>query len=391
MSEVEGEIASRGHELTWCEIDVDALSNNVKALKRYLPQSCLLAPAVKSNAYGHGLVIAARAFLRGGADWLCVHTLDEAKLLRAQEIKCPIYLFGPILVSQLESAVELGLHLVLYQRDHILELQRLAQVTSHPVHQLGIHLKIETGNHRQGIRCEEAIKLVHLMKATPSLRLIGVTSHFANIEDTSDHRFAERQLARLQQATQRLSEIWGGPLYRHMANSAASLLWPDRAMSLARVGIASYGLWPSVEVRALAQDALSPRLKPGLSWRTRIAQVKEIDAGQPIGYGCTYTTTRPTLLAILPVGYFEGYDRGISNRGQVLVRGQRAPIRGRICMNMCMVDVTDIPNVKRGDIVTLIGRDGDREVTAEEVATWSDTINYEVVSRIASHITRYPT
>ena len=390
---IEAELSTLGSiedQLTWCEVDIERLSHNIMALKAHLPQGCLLAPAVKSNGYGHGLNLVARAFVRGGADWLCVHTLKEAAQLRTQGFTCPIYLFGPTLVSQIARAVTLGLDLVVYQRAHIIELQRLAQQTSHPVNQLGIHLKIETGNHRQGVSCEEAVELVHLIKQTPALRLAGVTSHFANIEDTSDHSFAEQQLTRLQRATQRLSEVWGQTLYQHMANSAASLLWPERAMSIARVGIASYGLWPSTEVRALVHSHLSPRLKPALSWKTRIAQVKQIDAGEPIGYGCTYITTRPTLLAILPVGYFEGYDRGISNRGEVLVRGHRAQIRGRICMNMCMIDVTEIPDVMRGDVVTLIGCDGDQEVTAEEVAEWSDTINYEVVSRIAPHVPRYP-
>ena len=187
----------------------------------------------------------------------------------------------------------------------------------------------------------------------------------------------------------RQEERWGGALLCHIANSAASLLWPERALSLARVGIASYGLWPSVEVKSQVMSQLTPALRPALSWRARIVQVKEVAAGEPIGYGCSYVTQRASRIAVIPVGYFEGYDRQLSNRGVTLIRGQRAPVRGRICMNICMVDVTEIEGVRRGDIVTLLGSDGGRTISADDLAGWSDTINYEVVSRIAGHIPRY--
>lgn len=374
--------------LTWCELDTHALAQNAEALRRHLPASCKLAPAVKSNGYGHGALASARAFIEGGADWLCVHTIDEAVNLRRGGITHPIYLFGPTLPERLDEVVALGLEVVIYQRAHVEALSALALAHPAKVAQVGLHLKVETGNHRQGIDEAEAIALTQLIKSEGKLRLAGVTSHFANIEDTSDHRFAERQLSRLHEISDSIESLWGAPLMRHIANSAATLLWPDRALSLARVGIASYGLWPSPEVREAIEPTLT--LRPALNWRARIAQVKTVGEGEPIGYGCTYVTQRPTRLAIIPVGYYEGYDRGLSNRGEVLVRGLRAPIRGRVCMNMCMVDVTDIPGVERDEVVTLLGRDGDAEVTADEIAGWSNTIHYEVVTRIAGHIPRYP-
>ena len=376
-------------EQSWCEVNETALSENIRAIRASLDPMVKVAPAVKSNGYGHGLLQAAHAFVRGGASVLCVHTLGEAQALREGEIQTPIYLFGPLLPSQIDEAIHLELDLVVYSRDLIDTLYDLAQVKPDAVSRVGLHLKIETGNHRQGVSLAEAIELTQLIKERPPLRLVGVTSHFANIEDTRDHRFAEDQFKRLNEVATEVERYWGNPLARHIANSAATLLWPERTRHLARVGIASYGLWPSVQVREECAHLLQPSLRPALSWRARIAQVKHVREGSPIGYGCTYITTRPTQIAVLPVGYFEGYDRRLSNRGHVLIHGQCAPIRGRICMNMCMVDVTEIEGVRRGDLATLLGKDGEAEVSADLIASWCESISYEVISRIAAHIPRY--
>lgn len=376
-------------DLTWCEVDCEALTDNIRALRAHLSPDTLVAPAIKSNGYGHGLLFAARAFIQGGADWLCVHTLQEAITLRESGIEHPLYLFGPTLPSDLEKAARLQLHLVLYQEEHLARLVELSKSAPDLMSRLKLHLKIETGNHRQGISLSEALSFVNVIKSHPPLQLVGVTSHFANIEDTTDHRFAELQLHRLRQAVTQLESEWGRSLLSHIANSAASLLWPARSLDLARVGIASYGLWPSPQVRAQVSSAMTPALRPALSWRAQVVQVKKVASGEPIGYGCTYVTTRPSVIAIIPVGYYEGYDRGLSDRAEVLIHGQRAPIRGRICMNICMADVTDHPLVRAGDRVTLLGRDGLEEISAEELADRSHTINYEIVARIAGHLPRY--
>ena len=270
-----------------------------------------------------------------------------------------------------------------------MRLIELAQSSPTLISELKLHLKIETGNHRQGISLREAQYFVEKIKYYQSLRLVGVTSHFANIEDTTDHYFAECQLNRLRHASVQLESIWGRPLLTHIANSAASLLWPQRSLDLARIGIAAYGLWPSSQVKELVHKVLKPELKPALSWRARVVQIKEVASGEPVGYGCTYMTERLTRLAIIPVGYYEGYDRGLSNCGEVLICGKRAPIRGRICMNICMADVTDHPPIEVGERVTLLGVDGNDEISAEELAERTETINYEVVSRIAGHLPRY--
>lgn len=252
-----------------------------------------------------------------------------------------------------------------------------------------VHLKIETGTSRQGLGLDEALELGRLVADLPGLWLEGLTTHYADIEDTTDHRYAQRQQELLQEAVAAFAAAGLGVEKVHAANSAATLLWPQTHASLVRVGIAAYGLWPSRETYAVAlqrcQDQAAgwvPQLRPALSWRARLVQVKEVPAGAYIGYGRTFRTTHPTRLGILPVGYYEGYDRRLSNVAHVLVGGLRAPVRGRVCMNMLMVDLTHIPEARAGQVATLLGRDGEEEVSAETLAGWMGTINYEAVSRI---------
>jgi alanine racemase len=263
--------------------------------------------------------------------------------------------------------------------------------SNHPdrVYKIKLHLKLETGNHRQGVGIEDALILADLIKASPFLELEGICSHFANVEDTTEHHYAKKQLQTFQEMAQILKEHGHEIKIKHMANSAASILWPDACMDMVRIGISAYGLWPSKESKVLAQYLGNQiQLKPALQWKTKVMQIKQVGVGQSIGYGCTYTTTHPITLAILPVGYYEGYDRGLSNLAYVLIKGQRAHVRGRICMNITMVDITDIPDVQLEDEVILLGSWGDEVITAEQVASWAGTINYEVITRIAGHLPR---
>jgi alanine racemase len=223
-----------------------------------------------------------------------------------------------------------------------------------------------------------------------SLRLAGVTTHFANIEDSTNHEFAESQIAAFTRIADAIAAIHPVPFLRHNACSAAVLLFNRTHLDLARVGISLYGLWPSKEtyVSCLERGKPSLDLKPVMTWKTRIAQVKQVAEGGYVGYGCAWRATRPTKIAVLPVGYYEGYDRELSGLAHVLVRGKRAPVRGRVCMNMCMVDVTDIPGTELEDEVVLLGRQGDERVTAEQIAVWRGTIAYEIISRIHPSLPR---
>lgn len=369
---------------TWCEIDTAALAENVRSFRRLVGDTTL-APTVKSNGYGHGLLLAARAFLDGGADWLCVDALDEARALRQAGLTCPIYVFGYVPLADLPEVVSLDCRLVVYNRETIDALAALGA----PVR---IHLKIETGNHRQGVGAEEAVALAALAARAPAITLEGVSSHFANIEDTTDHTYARRQLAVFEGAVAALRAAGHAVPMRHLSNTAAALLWPDQRFEMVRIGVGAYGVWPSKEARvaALLAGRRELALHPALTWKTRIAQVKSVPEGAFVGYGCTYMCTHPTRLAILPVGYADGYDRGLSNLAHVLIRGRRAPVRGRVCMNITMVDVTDIPDAALEDEVVLLGApavDGER-LTADQIADWAQTISYEIMARIGAHLPR---
>lgn len=367
----------------WCEIDTAALSANVAAFKAMLPSGSLLAVAVKANAYGHGLQLAAEAFVAGGADWLCVHSVEEAVALRGAGLTADLYILGPVFEDQLVEAVGTGARLVVYNTATIDALHRLGLSAR-------LHLKVETGNNRQGVDLDEALALADRIAACPGLVLEGVSSHFANIEDTTDHRYARQQIARFDTIVAALDARGHRPALRHLSNTAATLLWPDGALDMVRVGIGAYGMWPSKEtyIAAKLTGRAGLDLRPALTWKTRIAQIKSVPEGSSVGYGCSYTTTRTTRLAVLPVGYFDGYDRGLSNLAHVLLGGRRAPVRGRVCMNLVMVDVTDIPGAGVGDEVVLLGRQGQMLISAEQLAGWAGTINYEITTRIGGHVPR---
>ncbi len=382
--------ASQGIEpesSSWCEVSRDAIQSNVAMLRRRIGAGVKLGVVVKADAFGHGLSPCAREFLAAGADWLIVNFAYEAVALRAAGINAPIYICGNVSVAQAHMVAETGARLVLYDAE-------VAKALNHAALQLGrlvpVHLKIETGTHRQGLPLEDALRLAQLVSELDGLVLEGIATHYADIEDTTNHQFAQQQLTQLKQAQQAFHQAGFAVPMVHSANSAATILWPEAHGNLVRVGIAAYGLWPSTETYATVLQTASdrpnggfiPNLQPVLSWRTRVAQVKQVEVGGYISYGRTFRATHPMTIAVLPLGYHEGYDRRLSNLSYVLIHGQRAPVCGRICMNMMMVDVTHIADVVPGAIATLLGGDGDERISAEQLAAWMGTINYEVVSRI---------
>jgi alanine racemase len=224
--------------------------------------------------------------------------------------------------------------------------------------------------------------LAQRIAADPHVELEGLGTHFADIEDTTDHTFARRQQARFDAWLARLADRGHRDLLRHMTCSAATLLWPDSHRDVARVGISAYGVWPSPQARVAMRLAgrTEPELRPAMTWKTRIAQVRPVPAGQTVGYGRTWLAPADSRIAVLPVGYSDGYLRGLSGRAHVLIRGQRAPLCGRVCMNLCMVDVTRIAGAAAGDEVVLLGRQGEDVISPELMADWLGTINYEVLT-----------
>ena len=373
--------------LNWVEIDAAALRNNVSEFRRRLTPGTQLGAVVKSNAYGHGMVEIARAAGAASADWLCVNNVHEGVALREAGLSLPILVMGYVPLDALDDVVSRSLQPVVYNPE---TLDRLDALASRRGAKVGVHVKVETGTHRQGVLERDVPAFIARIREKSALTLAGITTHFANIEDTTNHEFAESQIEAFSRIAETVAASGSTRFLRHTACSAAVLLFNRTHLDLARVGIALYGLWPSREtyVSCLERGKPSLALKPVLSWKTRVAQVKEVQEGAYVGYGCAWRATRATNIAVLPVGYYEGYDRELSGLAHVLIHGKRAPVRGRICMNMCMVDVTDIPGARVEDEVVLVGRQGDEHITAEQLAAWANTISYEIVSRIHPSLPR---
>lgn len=376
------------NSLIWVEISRSALQKNLQVFRNLVGPKTQLAPMVKANAYGHGLIQAGKVFREAGAEYLAVNGIFEARKLRLEgKDKGKIYIAGYTSFEDLLEAIELRCEFVVYNRETIAVLSKIAERVGWTAK---VHLKVETGTNRQGILASEIVEFADAIDLSSGIELVGIAMHFANIEDTTDHSFARQQLEEFKKIKNSLEQAGYKNLLYHAANSAATLLWNEAHFDLARIGISAYGMWPSEDAfLSLATDRREKIvLTPALTWKTKIAQLKTIPTGAKIGYGCTYTTERETQLAILPVGYYDGYVRAYSNKASVLIHGQRAPVLGRVCMNICMVDVTDIPEVKLEDEVVLLGKQGAEEITAEELGEWSGTINYEVTTRIREGIER---
>lgn len=375
--------------LSWCEISARALVENIRGFRTLVGPDVILAPVVKANAYGHGLELASSIFVKAGADALCVNDLWEASRLRRAGIGVPIHVVGRIPASEAAEAVELDVSAVVYDQDFVTAVNRAAAARDHTFR---AHVKLETGTNRQGLGLEAATALVRWIDSCSNVVVAGAAMHFADVEDTTDHQFARQQLDVFMRLMNQLGLSGRPGFVRSVANSAATILWQQAHFEMVRPGISAYGMWPSSET--LVSAALTRRdnivLKPAITWKTRIVQVKEVPADDYIGYGRTFRATSPIRIAVIPVGYFDGYDRSLSNGAYALVNGRRAQIRGRVCMNMTMIDVTGIPEVCSGDEVVLMGRCGDEVISAETFGSWCGSINYEVTCRIAESIPRLP-
>lgn len=363
---------------TWIEISESALRHNARAFLEIAGKSKLMA-VVKANAYGHGLVESARVFTRAGVHWLAVDNLDEALVLRGAGILQPILVLGYVPISCLRKAVQNDISLVVSNPETI---KALGQGRG----KVKIHIPIETGFTRDGIIPENLRGILDLIGKHPNILIEGVFMHFANIEDTKSRSYADHQLAEFGKALQVFKEHKIDPKYLHTASSAASILYSDTHFNLLRVGISMYGLWPSEETRIRTSRL---RLKPVMTWKTMVAQVKDVKKGTPISYGLTERMPRNGKVAVLPIGYSDGFDRsGFSRKGRVLIGGRYCKVLGRVCMNMTMVDVTGVKNIRPEDEVVLIGQQGKNRMTAEELADFAGTINYEIVARLNPKIPR---
>ena len=362
----------------WAEIDLDAIAHNVTAIKRLVGERVKVMAVVKANAYGHGLVPVAQVALQNGASWLAVTRVSEGMTLRCAGIRAPILVMGYSPPASVSKAVEYGLTLTLSSLD---QARALAERATRAGKTVPVHLKVDTGMGRFGLLPGETVEFAQAIQQLPGLILEGVYTHLA-VADSADQGYTRRQLRSFQEVTAALEREGIRIPVRHAANSAATLAMPESHLDAVRAGIAIYGLRPSEEVEPTVP------LRPALTLKSRVGRVSTLPAGSSISYGCTYVTQRPTRLALVMVGYGDGYMRLASNRGVVLIHGQRAPIRGRICMDQFVVEVSHIEHVSLDDEVVLIGRQGDKVLSAEEIARWSETINYEVVTQLSPHVPR---
>lgn len=386
----------------WVEVDLGRLRHNVRQLIA-LARPARLAPVLKSEAYGHGLVPVAMA-LEGEEIWgACVVTPEEGAVLRQAGFAKPILIVGASFPEEMEEAVRDDLTLAVYDVEQARALSGAAQAVGKDAH---AHLKFDTGLSRLASTTESAREFYLAVKALPGLKLEGAYSHLADAEGL-DQTYTLGQYRRFREMLSELQEEGFEPELRHISASAAAILLEKARLDLVRTGISIYGFWPSEETRILHHGAaqnLASRLSeqfsdvepaqldnvflPVMSYRARVIQTKWLERDTKVGYGCTFETQRKTRVAVLPVGYAEGYDRHLSNCGEVLLNGRRARVLGRVCMNLIVVDITDIDGVEQGSVATLLGEDGDARVTAEEWAAKIGTIQYEVVTRIPMSIPR---
>jgi alanine racemase len=339
---------------------------------------------VKANAYGHGLEVVAPTVAER-ADWLGVNCIDEALAITRLGIQKPVAILGHTPVEQADDVARNGYRQVLYRMDLARALSWSAQKFQTVAK---VHLKIETGTNRQGIPVGNLSAFVSEVAKLPAIEIEGAYTHFANIEDTLDPSFAESQVRRFREALTVLERAGIRPSKIHASATAGSLLYENMDFNMVRVGIGAYGIWPSRETQLAARErGRRLSLLPALTWKTRVAQIKDVNTGDYVGYGLTYRASRAMKLVVLPIGYYDGYDRKLSNSGRALVNGQPASVVGRVAMNMTMLDVTDI-GAELDDEVVLIGRQGNIEVRAEELADKIGSIPYEVVARINPLIPR---
>ncbi|MCS6885267.1 MAG: alanine racemase [Acidobacteriota bacterium] len=367
---------------TWAEIRLDRLVENYFAVKQYVGDAVQVMAVLKADAYGHGAVEAALCLERHGADQFGVALVEEGCQLRQAGVGLPILCLGGFWQrQQAQECLELDLTPTVY---HIDMLKILEEVALKAGRKLAYHLKVDTGMGRLGVRPEQLTSLLDYAVTCRAAVLEGVYTHFAAADEPERDQETAAQIRCYEACLKLIEQRLGRVCYRHLSNSAGLHRWPRARGNMVRTGGLIYGLWRDV----LAPSPPPPAVKPVLSLHSRIILIKEVPAGTPLGYGATFVTKHRSLIATIPIGYDDGWRRACSNNSRVIVRQRYAPVVGRVSMDLTLLDVTDIPGVKIGDEVVLIGEMGDVSITAEEVAGNIDTISYEITCGISKRVPR---
>jgi len=364
----------------WAEIDLNALDSNMREIRRIVSSDTLVTAVVKADAYGTGAAVVSKELLDNGADRLAVAVLDEAVELRQSGITAKILVLGPTSGSRAEELINFGIDAPIFHYEDAVAFSDEAVRQNKPV---SLHIAIDSGMGRIGYKpTEESIQEIIKISKLPNIILEGIFTHFASA-DTKDKSFTRKQYKKFKSVCNRLQEEQVSIRIRHCCNSAAILDLPEYHDQMVRVGIIMYGLAPSSEV-----DITRFNLKKVISLKCRIDHIKTIEKGDSVSYGRKFIAAGPTRIASLPIGYADGYTRMLSNKTDVLVHGKRAKQVGSICMDQCMIDVTNIPNVKIGDEVVLFGKQEGAELPVEELANTVGTINYEIICMLARRVPR---
>jgi alanine racemase len=367
---------------TWIELDRKALAGNLRLFRGVLPRGCGIMAVCKSNAYGHGLYNLAPLLEELGVDWFGVDSIVEAVTLREKGIRRPLLVLGYTLPSRFADAVRHGVSLTM---SSLANLRALARPGGR--RRIGIHLKLDTGMHRQGLmRPEWPAALGLLKRQAARVELEGLYTHFAESKDPARRESTRKQIREFDTAAAFFRAGGLAPLL-HAGATAGAVNYPEARYDLVRIGIGLMGLWPSDETRLAWEKGLP--LRPVLSWRSLISETKRLRKGDAVGYDYTERLGRASTVGICPVGYWHGFPRSLSRIGEVLVRGRRAKVLGAVSMDMIVADLTGIPGARPGDVVTLIGRDGAGEVSAYEVAQKAGISHYELLTRLNPLIQKF--
>ncbi len=371
----------KSYSRVYAEINLDAVSHNIAQIEQRIGKDTKIMGVIKADGYGHGAVPIGKELERMESLWgYAVATAEEGEILRRNGLKKPILILGAVFPEKYGILAKNEIRPTVYSMKQAGELERFAEKWGCV---LKVHLKIDTGLSRLGFQVtEEAAEELAQIAGMPHIIVEGIFTHFA-MADARDKTMAKEQLRQFQKMKEMMSRRGISIPISHCANSAAMIDLPESGMSLVRAGISLYGMWPSGEVRKENLD-----LQPALSLKSRIVFLKELEPGRTISYGATYETKKRQRIATIPVGYADGYPRSLSNRGYVLIHGKPAPVCGRICMDQFMADVTDIPEAEEGDEVTLVGKDGAREISMEEIGDLSGRFNYEFACDLGKRIPR---
>ncbi len=364
-------------QLTKAIVSLKAVRNNIKLLRRKIGKNIKILACVKTDAYGHGVEKIVET-IRGNVDYLAVASVEEGLFLRKISTKLPILILNGVLPEEAEEIVKYNLSQTLCSLEVAHALDKEA---SRKGKKAKVHIDIDTGMGRIGVRLPNAIDFIKRVKKLKNLNIEGIYTHFPSA-DAIDKDFTCQQIKNFNNLIQKLKVNGIEIPLKHTANSAAIMNFPESYFNMVRPGLMIYGYYPSVNVKKTV------KLEPALSFITRIVSLRKLPKGTTISYGRTYTTQHPSIIATLPIGYGDGYNRALSNKGEVIIRGKRAPVVGRVCMDQTMVDVSKIPRVKIGDEVVLIGKQKNEKITVEEVASKIGTIPYEVVCMIGRKVKR---